>query len=48
VNEYREAGVHEVMWQGRDAAGRRVASGIYLYRLQVGGFTETRRMTLVK
>ncbi|MFT7699501.1 MAG: hypothetical protein ACI8S7_001329, partial [Candidatus Krumholzibacteriia bacterium] len=48
MNERREAGVHEVVWQGRDAAGRTAASGVYLYRLQVGGFTETKRMTLVK
>ena len=27
------AGVHRVLWDGRDGAGREVASGVYLYRL---------------
>ena len=42
------AGRHEVVWNGRDEAGRAVAGGIYFYRLDADGFSETRRMTLVK
>jgi hypothetical protein len=41
-------GPHERAWTGRDDAGRSVASGIYLYRLEAGGYTETKRITLVK
>ncbi|MGB2869513.1 MAG: T9SS type A sorting domain-containing protein [Bacteroidota bacterium] len=36
-------GVHRVVFDGR-----RVASGIYFYRLDVGGRVETRRMQLIK
>ena len=43
-----EAGTHEVQWDGRDAQGRTVASGVYIYRLVAGEFSESRRMTLVK
>ena len=42
------AGRHEITWQGQDARGRPVGSGMYLYRLETPGFTETRRMALVK
>ena len=37
------AGRHALRW---DATGQ--ASGIYLYRLEAGGITTTRRMMLVK
>ena len=32
-----EAGRHRVRWDGTDARGRKVASGVYFYRLQVDG-----------
>ena len=32
----RGPGTHEVSWSGRDAAGGRVASGIYFLRLRAG------------
>jgi hypothetical protein len=42
------AGYHTVMWDGLDQNGRVVSSGIYLYRLEAKGFSETKRMTLLK
>jgi hypothetical protein len=42
------AGRHDAAWDGRDAAGRRVAAGVYFSHLRTGDFQETRRMTLVK
>ena len=41
-------GTHEVSWDGRDAGGRQVASGTYLYTLEYGNFRQTRKMTLLK
>jgi hypothetical protein len=35
-------------WEGTDESGSRVASGIYLYRLQAGEVTESRKMMLAK
>jgi hypothetical protein len=43
VNSEMSAGHHEVKF---DAAG--FASGVYLYRLQAGGFVETRKLLLTK
>ena len=39
---------YDVMWDGIDAQGRRVASGTYIYRLRAGEFEQARRMTLLK
>ena len=44
----QRAGYHTVVWDGRDGAGRGVASGTYYYRLDGDGFVATRKMTLVK
>ena len=42
VNERREAGYYQVTWNAT------VPSGIYFYRMQAGGFVETKKMILVR
>jgi hypothetical protein len=42
------AGHHEIVWNGRNRAGRAVEAGVYFCRLDVGGHSETRRMVLVR
>ena len=37
-------GEHRLTWDGRDAQGRPVATGVYVYRLQVDEQTRTRKM----
>lgn len=48
VSEYSYAGYHEVMWDGRDNNGALVSSGIYIYRIQAGRFSSTKKMILMK
>ena len=48
VKERVAAGVHRVVWDGRDTRGRTVGSGIYFCRLEAGDFAETRRMVLLR
>ena len=48
INETQAAGMHEVIWQGKDSDGNQVATGVYLYRLQAGDFVETKRMVFLK
>jgi len=43
-----QAGPYHVDWDGRDERGQRVSSGVYLYELQAGEHSVTRKMTLVK
>lgn len=43
VNEQKESGVYEVSFDGRD-----LASGVYIYKIQAGNFTATRKFTLMK
>jgi hypothetical protein len=43
VDEEQRAGYRSVAWNGAN-----VASGVYLYRIQAGEFTQTRRMLLLK
>jgi len=42
------AGDHQALWDGRNALGQQVASGVYFYRLTTGGFVATKRMVLMK
>ena len=44
----RPAGIYEVHWDGRDGRQRDLASGVYLYYLQVGQEVETRKLALVR
>ena len=48
ANEERGAGAHQVTWDGRDGNGTRVASGVYFYRLVSPGFSQTKKMVLLK
>jgi hypothetical protein len=48
VDRVVEAGVQTAHWDGRDASGVSVPSGIYYYRVSGDGFEATRKMTLVK
>ena len=42
------AGPHELVWDGRDDAGREVAPGVYLVRVTVPGARETRRIVRLR
>jgi hypothetical protein len=42
------AGTRALEWDGRDGAGRRLASGIYICRLETGSAARTRKIVLIE
>lgn len=42
------AGHHRVVWDGADTDGVRVASGVYVYRLEAEGFVAAKKLVLAK
>jgi len=48
VNEVQAPGIYTVRWNGRDAGGSDVASGVYFCHLQTGSTTRSRKMNLVR
>jgi hypothetical protein len=48
VNEMKTAGTQSVEWDGNNAEGKRVGSGVYFYQLRTeSGFTKTQKMILL-
>ena len=48
VDEHQEAGYKEGAWDGTNEAGEKVASGVYMYRMEAGDYTSKRTMVLLK
>jgi subtilisin family serine protease len=48
VDEDQAAGEHLALWDGLDESGTSVATGVYFYRLTVGGEVFSKKMMLLK
>jgi hypothetical protein len=48
LSEPLPAGPHRIEWDGRDAEGGLVPSGVYFTRIEAGARTDVRRMVLVR
>ena len=48
VDNQQEAGYHTAVWDGHDEVGKKVSSGIYLYRLEAGEKIAVRKMVILK
>lgn len=48
VDENKPAGFYEETWDGKDNHGLRVASGVYLYKLESGDSNLTKKMLLLQ
>jgi hypothetical protein len=48
VDEKEKAGIREIIWDGKDADGRKVPAGVYFMRLEAGGFKKTHKVILLQ
>lgn len=46
--ETQAAGEYQVQWDGTNAAGKRVSSGMYLFSFQAGDFRQTQKMLFLQ
>jgi hypothetical protein len=43
-----KAGRHEIVWNGTNQLGQPISTGVYILRMKADGFTDTRKMVLMK
>ncbi|MEZ4763895.1 MAG: FlgD immunoglobulin-like domain containing protein [Calditrichia bacterium] len=48
VDEKQAAGSYTVSWDGTNASGAAVASGVYMYRLRAGDAVSVKKMLLLR
>ncbi|NIA31008.1 MAG: T9SS type A sorting domain-containing protein [Actinobacteria bacterium] len=48
INQYQSQGTHSIVWDGRNAKGELVPSGMYFYRIIAGKDMLSKRMILMK
>jgi len=48
VDGEQAPGYYSVRWDGRNSSGQELPSGVYIYRIQAGGYVQARRMILLK
>ena len=48
IDEVKTAGLYTIQWDGKDSNGKDVASGIYIYRMEAGKFTESKKLSLIR
>lgn len=48
VNKTKDAGIHSVIWDGKDDSGKELTNGVYFCRIQAGNCSETRKMILLR
>jgi len=48
VDDVRAAGAYRILWDGKNAGGLSVASGVYIYQLKTGNFQDAKKMVLIR
>jgi|GEM_PF-1768651 len=46
--EVMKAGAYRVVWDGRNSINQQVATGVYFYRINAGGFVQAKKMLMLK
>tara|TARA_B100000700_G_scaffold315483_1_gene403606 strand:- start:445 stop:2058 length:1614 start_codon:yes stop_codon:yes gene_type:complete len=48
ANDFQSSGYKTLKWNGTNDKGQKVSAGLYLYQIQTDGFTDTKKMALLK
>jgi len=48
VNEYKEKGYYTEIWNGRNDNGKKLANGIYFYKIKIEGKSKVKKMLLLR
>ncbi len=48
VSKIQAAGTHSIQWDGRNHNGEAVGSGVYFYKLQAAGFSQSKKLVLLR
>lgn len=48
LNTTMRPGHHSVIWSGKSGGGKDVATGLYIYRIHAGSFTDAKKMILLR
>ena len=48
INYNLNAGYHNIVWNGSGDNGLKVASGVYIFKIEAGNFNQKRKMMLLK
>lgn len=48
VNKIQTLGFHSLRWDARNDIGEKVSAGVYIYKIQTGKYTATKKMVLLK
>ena len=44
VNGFEKAGFNNIVWDGTNDLGNKVATGVYIYKIRAGKFTSNKEM----
>jgi hypothetical protein len=48
IQNYLEAGLHLITWNGKNDAGNQLASGVYYLKLKTGNYNKTHKILMIK
>lgn len=48
INDQLVSGQHSVIWDGNDASGKRVSSGVYFYQIKCDNYIKSKKMLMIK
>ncbi|MCL2064778.1 MAG: chitobiase/beta-hexosaminidase C-terminal domain-containing protein [Candidatus Cloacimonetes bacterium] len=48
LNDFKERGIHNIIWNGTDDFGKSVGNGVYFFQMSTDDYSEIKRMLLLK